>query len=119
MLRTLENVRISDRICTKTLLQKQKMLSINQLNAQVKLTEMWKACNQPNYPLNIKQLSSTNNGPTTRGMTCENLVEAPTKGTFMGDAARLWNKAPLQIRKAKTLITVKKEIRKFCQTLPI
>ena len=31
------------------------MLSVNQLNAQVKLLEVWKAMNVEDYPLKIKQ----------------------------------------------------------------
>ena len=29
------------------------MLSVNQLNAQIKLTEMWKAVKKENYPIKV------------------------------------------------------------------
>ena len=48
LLRTLNNVKISDRINTDTLLDNVKMLSVNIINAQIKLTEGWKALNSDN-----------------------------------------------------------------------
>ena len=43
--RVLENVFLKDRMSTKTLLTNQVMLSVNQVAAQIKLTDMWKANN--------------------------------------------------------------------------
>ena len=42
MLRMLMNKRIRDRVSIKSMLEKQRMLSVNQINAQIKLVEMWK-----------------------------------------------------------------------------
>ena len=42
LLRTMENVRIKDKVSIKTMLEKNKMLSINLMHAQVKLTEKGK-----------------------------------------------------------------------------
>ena len=42
-----------------------------------------------------------------------------TSKTFVSDATRLWNKAPLGIRQAKSIGIVKKEIKLFCKNLPI
>jgi hypothetical protein len=39
--------------------------------------------------------------------------------TFMGDATRLWNKAPKSITKADTLMKAKREIKIYCKTLPV
>ena len=47
MLRILDGALVSDRKSTKTLLDNQNMLSVNQIAAQIKLTEMWKASNDP------------------------------------------------------------------------
>ena len=69
LLRTLENVRIKDKVSIKTMLEKNKMLSINQMHAQVKLTEMWKANNYRNYPLNISKQQPAVNGRPTRGVS--------------------------------------------------
>ncbi len=34
-------------------------MSVNQIAAQIKLTEMWKALNDSQYPLRVKQKSET------------------------------------------------------------
>ena len=48
-----------------------KMLSANQINAQVKLTEMWKASNVKDYPIKLIKKESNfenmSNRSTTRG----------------------------------------------------
>ena len=41
------------------------------------------------------------------------------KASFVGDAPRVWNKAPQSVTNALTIGIAKKEIRKFCETLPI
>ena len=39
--------------------------------------------------------------------------------SFVGDATRLWNRAPRGIKNAKTMISAKKEIKLYCKSLPI
>ncbi len=50
MLRVLDGAQMVDQKSTKSLLEEQNMLSVNQMAAQIKLTEMWKASNDPQYP---------------------------------------------------------------------
>ena len=45
MIRSLNNVKITDRNTTESLFKKVNLLSVNQTNAQIKLTEIWKAFN--------------------------------------------------------------------------
>ena len=101
------------------MLERNNMLSINQMNAQVKLTEMWKAVNYNNYPLNIGQLQPAENGRSSRGVTTGKLTEPLTLNTFIGNATRLWNKAPLVIKNSKSISVAKKEIKQYCKSLPI
>ena len=51
---------IKDKISTKSILNKLNMLSVNQMNGQIKLTEAWKISNIPNYPIKweMKQIES-------------------------------------------------------------
>ena len=123
LLRILSNKKLSDRISTKTLLETQNMLSVNQLSAQIKLTEMWKAKYDEEYPLKFKSQKTAENARETRGNSNGKLMElGRTKKSitsFYGDAPRIWNKAPREITKAKSLAIAKKEIRIFCKTLPI
>ena len=59
----------------------------------------------------------------TRSIQKENLLvvgkSQKLQSTFYSDAASLWNKAPDSIKNAKSLFTVKKEIKKFILYLPI
>ena len=119
LLRTMENVRIKDKVSIKKLLEKNKMLSINQMHAQVKLTEMWKATNYLNYPLNIRKQQPAENGRETRGVSDGKFIEPSTLNTFIGNATRLWNSAPSIIKNTKSISSAKKEIKLYCQTLPI
>ena len=50
----------------KSIAQKLNMLTVNQINAQVKLTEMWKASNDPNYPLKINKKDISDDKVLTR-----------------------------------------------------
>ena len=51
--RVLENVYLKDRMSTKTLLSNQVMLSVNQVAAQIKLTEIWKANNVEKFQIKV------------------------------------------------------------------
>ena len=123
MLRILDGALVSDRKSTKTLLDNQNMLSVNQIAAQIKLTEMWKASNDPQYPIKMKTRERQVNAMETRSVTRGDLTEigrsTRAKKSFSCDAAKVWNKAPEKIRTAKTLTTAKKAIREHCKSLPI
>ena len=53
--RWLNGVSVKDKKRSRDLLKNINMLSVNQINAQVKLTEMWKAHNVENYPLKLEK----------------------------------------------------------------
>ena len=44
---------LKDKVSTKELLQNANLLSVNQINAKVKLQEIWKVMNIADYPLKI------------------------------------------------------------------
>ena len=123
LLRTLCNKKLSDRENIGKMLQNQNMLSVNQMAAQIKLCEMWKAKNVEEYPIKFKYQSTQPGARETRGNATGRMIETgrsiKTITSFVGDAPRIWNRAPIQVTSAKTLSTAKKEIRKFCLTLPI
>ena len=58
LLRSLNNVKISDKIRSQTLANNINFLFVNQLNAQIKITEMWKFKNNKDYPLLFKNKNS-------------------------------------------------------------
>ena len=50
------------------------MLSVNQINAQVKLTEMWKASNVENYPTKLCKKDLCDDSRLTRSTSRGDLV---------------------------------------------
>ena len=105
------------------MLTKFNVLSVNQLNAQIKLLEIWKSLNVSNYPLKIKQQSSENNRVNTRADVSNRPVEFGlnelTRKTCISDAVRVWNNAPSTVTSSLTVYQAKKEIKTFVRSLPI
>ena len=93
------------------------------INAQIKLTEVWKSLNIKDYPT---QWTNRNAVQKSSGLKISNKPELVIKGTshtqsltFMIDAAKVWNNAPRNIKECKTQISAKKFIKLYIQTLPI
>ena len=99
------------------------MLSVNQMNAQIKLTEAWKITNIANYPTKWEMKSKNEEERLTRATTADIVPETAkttlAQNTCNNDAKKLWNKAPCEIKNAKTLTSAKKAIKHFVLTLPI
>ena len=114
---------MEDKIKTSVLLEKLNMLSINQINAQIKIQEIWKALNIVNYPLKVDRKSVNVEGISTRVCTSSRLIESGksciSQKTCMNDAIRIWNLAPDKITSAQSLYQAKREIKIYVQTLPV
>ena len=99
------------------------MLSVNQINAQVKLTEIWKTINVGNYPqLGIHKINNHNHMISRASSRRDLVVKGKTElrqSAFVNDAAKTWNNAPNAIKLNKSLSGAKREIKKFVLTLPI
>ena len=100
------------------------MLSVNQLIAQIKLTEKLKALNNKNSSLkNLKMKSAGDCERISRSITNGDQIEEGTsslaRSSYLNDSSRLWNSAPSEIKACISLYTVKKEIKKYVKTLPI
>ena len=123
MLHLLNGSRICDKISTASLLVKFKMMSVNQINAQMKLSEMWKAVNEDNHPFELIKRESGENVRSMRSITNEILPDQSfselSKNTFINDGIKAWNKAPVTIKSCKTHVSAKAEIKKFVKTIPI
>ena len=121
--RMLNCKKISDKISTKELLKNINSLSVNQLNAQIKITEIWKAKNLESYPLKIHRqttnVSSMEFRSRENGSIKELYGSDTLRSTFINDAIKVWNLTPVSIKKCKSLFSVKREIKKFVSTLPI
>ena len=119
MLRTLENVKVKDKVSIQSMLVKNKMLSVNQTMAQIKLTEMWKSKHVLSYPLHPPIVQPIVNGAMTRSAYSEKFKLNSTPNTFIGDATRLWNQAPKTITEATSIKSAKTNVKVFCISLPI
>ena len=101
------------------------LLSVNQLAAQIKLKEVWKSLNCPNYPTKLEPYNNALADGVHSLRIKENRIFNDTfqlqksKSCFNVDAARLWNVAPLSIRNAVTNYEAKKAILTFVKTLPL
>ena len=93
------------------------MLSVKQLNAKVKLQEVWKALNLEDYPLKVERQSSDISRVSTRADTIQKPIEIGktllVQKTCISDAIQLWNKAPSQVTSCTSLSQSKSEIKKF------
>ena len=123
LLRALNGTKVSDQISTRSLLVKFKLLSVNQMNAQVKLTEIWKSLHMENYPIRSVQLERNTDGTNTRarssGQLKESKITHKSEKTFINDAVHIWNLAPTEIKNSTSLYSAKKVIKTFVSTLPI
>ena len=122
LLRVLNGTKISDKVSINSMLLKLKIKSVNQINAQIKLSEMWKSVNIDNYPIKINLVSRSEEVAQTRAYTKGQLQEVLATNTsqrsFINDATHIWNKAPTKIKQCKTLASAKLAINAFVLTLP-
>ena len=123
MLRYMNGSKIADKISTTSILSKFETLSVNQLNAQIKLVDMWKANNLINYPTKIHKIDPNELRTTTRAVTSGRLKEVGltvcAKNTFFNDGVKAWNKAPDSIKNCKTIWAAKKAIKSYVKSLPM
>ena len=115
LLRALNGTKVSDRISTKSLLLKFNILSVNQINAQVKLSEMWKSTHIENYPIRTDMIQRNNDTRCTRAASNVVLVETHTSNlsqkTFLNDAIHIWNLAPVELKACASLFSAKKALK--------
>ena len=121
-MQTINGTKIKDMVSIDSLMEKFGMLSVNQLNAQVKLAEIWKALHVDDYQLQIKQQISESTRVNTRADKIGKPIEIGrsnvTQKTCVSDAIWLWNMTPDQVRNSENLGLAKKEIKKFVRQLP-
>ena len=122
--RFLNGTTLLDKVCNKEIYKNNNIISVNQLNCQIKLKEVWKSINDVNYPIQWKLKSPpAEDARITRSENVNNLVESRLlkfeESTFMNDAARIWNLAPQTLKDCKNIYSVKREIKNYIVTLPL
>ena len=94
------------------------MLSVNQMNAQIKITEVWKAINDSNHPLKFEKVKHDSHLCLPRSITNGDLKEFGktniVQSTFLSDASKIWNLCPCEIKNCSSIWAAKKSIRKIC-----
>ena len=125
LMRSLNGTKVKDRVSVSSLLEKFGMLSIIQLNAQVKLGEMSKALNVEDYPLKVELQARSENQVCTRADSIRKPKEigkiSLAQRSCISNAIHVWNLAPDNLKCGKSLTVAKKEIKKFgnCQSSQI
>ena len=66
--RLIKGKTLKDKVSTKVLLENANLLSVNQINAKVKLQEIWKVLNMADYLLKIKLSEVKADQVATRAM---------------------------------------------------
>ena len=90
--------------------------------AQTKLTETWKAINIKQYPLQFPNHNQTEHNTrlsTDEDRLIESAFTKKERASFIGDCPRVWNRAPRDIKCAKSISSAKVAIRKYVTTLPV
>ena len=119
LLRVITGTNLSQRLPTAKLLEMTGMLSINQLAAEMRLLETWKALNIEGSPLAGLFCRVSAAAMETRASAREDLVEYGPSKSFRNLSSRLWNRAGQSVREAKTLYRARKVVRDFVKTIPI
>ena len=127
LLRVLNQTKLADKGSIESMLNKFKLLSVNQLAAEIKLIEVWKSINDDKCPLELDPYnqSLSRGAPKPQLRPKETRVFRDTtrlklsKSSFNFDAARVWNLAPIQIKTANTITSAKSAIKQFCKALPV
>ena len=122
-LRIVVGVRLSDRMSIAELLSQVRVPSVNQLAAEVTLTEIWKLLKQ-DTPISTHFTWLDDYSTKITRNTGKNLLSAPTPGgsnagKFVRNAATLWNTATQEIRNTQERNEMKRLIRQFSRELPI
>ena len=121
--RLLNGNSLLDKIPTTKIFKDLNIPSVNQINAQTKLLQVWKSQQSETFPIQWVRRNEAIQDRRTRASK-ENLVTEYVGGhtlmaTFISDAARVWNLAPESIKNCTSLLMAKKRIKEFSLTLPI
>ena len=123
IMRLLCNTRRNKHTSIKSMLKQLGWLSLNQMSAEVRLIEVWKALNIEDYCLK-DIFQKADSGQTNVRSSARNRIKSSFKSklrenSFHYPSARLWNSAPTEVTKAITESAARNAIRKYVLTLPI
>ena len=121
-LRLLTGVKPTEHRSIKSMLDELNWLSINQMSAQTRLMEAWKAINVDDYCMKDTLKIRTKGAYKTRSSDMV-LLDHGDDGLHTGFAnptSKIWNKAPRKIKQAESIYQAKKSIRDYvAENIPI
>jgi hypothetical protein len=123
MIRIVTSIGKKDKVSVKKLLEIINLPSVNQLAAECILMECYKIIKHKIEPLASILSPRQNQGTsaTTRAQThgYVQLTQHWDDTTFVFQAKRLWNWAPMSFKEAKNITTARNIAQKISQSLPI
>ena len=119
LLRTLTGNSLKEKVPTKQMLDKLNMLSVNQMIAQARLLETWKALNIQGSPLSELFQVKQSQHLMTRSVQRGDLTEYGASETFQNNACKLYNKAKASMCSAISYQQAKQQSKLFAKTLPL
>ena len=97
--------------------------SVNQLNAQIKLNELWNANNDEDHPFKLQKVVIAPEAQASRSQSSDLIPMLDrsniSRGTFINDGIKAWNLAPANVKLSSSYAEAKNNIRKYEKTLPI
>ena len=120
MLRILCGTVKQDRVSVKRMLEQLGWLSINQVAAEIRLTEVWKALNLNNGLTDLfEKVQGSTRAATPNRIQLKGQNSKLKENSFLYPSVKLWNMAPLTIVMTKTESNARKAIRSFAKSLPL
>ena len=101
------------------MLDQLQWLSLNQLAAEVRLVEAWKAIHQDSSLSGLFQRIDSSTRANSHNAVKIGLNSAIKESSFLHPSAKLWNMAPPTVVNAPTESQARKGIRAFVKTLPM
>ena len=99
------------------------MMSVNQMNCQIKIQEIWKSLDISNYPIQMEKQTPHENRPATRADIKGRLIVSAnsclSQKTCINDAINIWNQLPKLVTDCKSFYQIKKQAKIFARTVPI
>ena len=120
MLRILCGTVKQDRVSVKRMLEQLGWLSINQVAAEIRLTEVRKALNLNNGLTDLfEKVQGSTRAATQNRIQLKGQRSKLKENSFLYPSVKLWNMAPLTVVMAKTESNARRAIREFVKSLPL
>ena len=113
--RFLNGNKLMDKIPTYKIFKDLNLPTVNQINAQIKLKEVWKSQHSDSYPLKWVKRNEMSQERRTRGSQNDQILNEIMgskilNSTFMSGADRVLNHSPEQLKMCNSIYSAKKSL---------